>query len=40
MKPRNVKVFGVPNERSVLHVERWPVQDDNIELLVEISTTP
>jgi hypothetical protein len=39
LKPRNIKVFGVPNERSVLHVEQWPLPDDNIELLVELSTT-
>jgi hypothetical protein len=40
LKPRNIKVFGVPNERAVLHVEKWPLTDDNIELLVELSITP
>ena len=40
LKPRKIKVFGVPNERSVLHVENWPVPNDNIELLAELSITP
>ena len=38
LKPRDVKVFGVPIERIVLHVERWMLSESNIEMLVELSS--
>ena len=38
MQPRDLKVFGVPKERLVLHVERWSINQANIEFLVELSS--
>ena len=40
LKPRNVKVFGVPNERQVVHVEIQTLPESNVELLTELSPTP
>ena len=38
-KSRNIKVFGVPNERQVVHVEVQTLAKANVEMLTELSST-